>query len=63
MQRARSIMFTDDELRTIVWAINNEYHKSVLLNLKKGKPGKSEKTDRLVEISRKAYGELTRRYH
>lgn len=63
MQRAKSIMFTNDELRTLVWAVNNEYHKTFMRNLKKGVPGKSETTDRLIEISRKAYGELTRRYH
>lgn len=63
MAKAKSIMFTDDELRTLVWALNNEYHKTVFNNIKNGRLASDKTTERLVELSRKVYGELIRRHN
>ena len=61
MNKAQAIMFTDDELRTLVWALNNQYHRTFRNNLEAGKPGKSETTKRIVNLSKIVYGELIRR--
>lgn len=61
MSKAKAIRFTDDELRTLVWALNNQFHHTYRQNLEAGKPGKSETTDRLVNLCKTIYGELIRR--
>lgn len=61
MNKAKAIMFTDDELRTLLWALNNQYHRTYRQNLEAGKPGKTEQTDRIINLSRMVYGELTHR--
>ena len=54
-----SVSFTKDELRTIVWAIQNQYAERVRLDLAKGVTPSEDKTiERLLSISRKTYSTL-----
>ena len=61
MAKARAIMFSDDDLRTLVDVLTVKYHKTVHLNLAKGKPGEDEITEHLAELARVTYNELIRR--
>jgi len=53
------VSFTKDELRTIVWAMQNEYAQRVRIDLSKGITPSGDKTiARLLSISRKTYQTL-----
>ena len=55
----KKIEFTQEELRTLIWAIQNQHAKSCMQELKNGKkPSESETIQRLNEISKKAYSAL-----
>lgn len=56
----KTLQFTDDELRTLVWALNNESHRYTRISLEQGKkPQESETIKRLLNLSKKAYSALT----
>lgn len=61
---AKAIMFTDDELRTICWAMQCLSSKKALQEIDKGKkPSENETWQRMLAISNKAYGELIDRHN
>ncbi len=50
----KNLKLTDEELRTLLWAINNQYHHRARLNAEHGRPMRDDVTDRLCEISARA---------
>ncbi len=56
--RVKSIRLTDEELRTVVWALSNQYPRSLRLNAERGRSIRTETTDRLSSISAKCYAAL-----
>ena len=50
----KNLKLTDEELRTLLWAVNNQYHHTVRQNAENGKPMRNDITERLCEISAKA---------
>lgn len=56
----KSLEFTDNELRTLVWALGNEYAKYSLLAFEQGRSTQEcETLQRLLALSDKAYYALT----
>lgn len=56
----KTIKLSEAELRTLIWAVNNQYYRSMRANAGAGKPMENEQTTRLCEISNKAYAALLR---
>ena len=55
----KHVAFTEDELRTLLWAIQNQHAQESLRVLKKGEsPKNSETVQKLNSISKKAYTTL-----
>lgn len=52
----KHVAFTDEELRTLIWAVQAQHAQMSLQVLKKGKkPAESATVQKLNEISKKAY--------
>lgn len=54
----KKIELTDDELRTVLWALGNEYHRTVRRRVENGKSEPSDTEKRLLEIDKKLYSKL-----
>ena len=54
----KSIKLTDDEIRTLLWALEAQHSRTIIRNLKNGKPARNATTERLCSISHKAYCKL-----
>lgn len=50
----KKLELTDDELRTLIWAVNNQFHQCLRLRSKNGQKGFSTIQKRLLSISKKA---------
>lgn len=61
MSKKKAIYFTDEDLRTLTWALNNQYHHTVLCNVRNGRPAESKASKHLVKLTQKVYSELIRR--
>lgn len=55
----KKIVITDDELRTIIWAVGNEYHRTVRRRVERGTSEPTETEKRLLNIDKKLYEILT----
>lgn len=57
----KKVEFTEEELRTLIWAIQNQHAKSCMQVLKNGKkPFEDETVQKLNNISKKVYSALTK---
>lgn len=58
-ENMKKVEFTQEELRTLIWAIQNQHAASYMQCFKNGeKPSDNETIQRLNEISKKAYSAL-----
>ena len=57
----KKVEFTEEELRTLIWAIQNQHARTCMQDLRNDKkPFENEIVQRLNNISKKAYVSLTR---
>lgn len=54
----KSIKLTDDEIRTLLWALEAQHARTILNNVRNGRPARDDVTKRLCSISHKAYCKL-----
>lgn len=59
MEPTKNIEIADNELRTIIWAVGNEYHRTVRRRVERGTSEPTETERRLLEIDKKLYEILT----
>lgn len=55
----KKIEITDDELRTVIWAVGNEYYRTVRRRVERGTSEPTEAEKRMLEIDKKLYAILT----